>query len=102
MLFKEGNTYQLQVKINDIDIQTIAKIVFAFNEVKKTWTAGGQNTQVELQEDGTFVVYLTQQDTLKLKNEVSYEVAIKFTDNSVKRSKVCKTSSLYTIIEEAI
>ena len=102
MVFKQGNTYQLQVQINDIDVEDIAKIVFVFNSVKKTWTAGGQNTEVEYQSDGTFVVYLTQADTLSLKGKVQYEVAIKFTDDSVKRSIVNSTSSLITMIEEVI
>lgn len=102
MVFKKGNTYELQVKISNIDIEEISKIVFKFNDIEKTYVNNSQNEDVIYQSDGTFIIYLSQNETLSLSSEVEYEVAIKFTDNSVKRSPVYATSSLKTIIQEAI
>ena len=101
MEFKRGNTYKLNATISGIDPSTITKIVFKFNDVKKTYLANGDG-DVELN-DGVFVVNLTQEETLRLKTEkVKYEVAVKFTDGQVKKSKVYYTNSLETIIEEEI
>lgn len=102
MEFKRGNTYTLQVQINDINVNDISKIVFKFNNVQKEWERNKPETDVVLQQDGTFIVKLSQKETLTLYNEVNYEVAVKFTDNSVKRSKVKNTPSLETIIREEI
>ena len=102
MVFKKGNTYELKAQINNVDIEDIAKIVFKFNNIKKTYISGETSEDVVYQEDGTFIIYLSQQETLSLSNEVEYEVAIKFNDDSVKRSLVYKTSNLETIIQEVI
>lgn len=103
MLLKQGNTYKLSCTISDIDIEDIAKIVFKFNEIKKVYLPNSEQSDVTYSE-GVFTVPLSQQDTLKLiENEkVEYEVAVKFTDEQVKRSRVEETRSLKTIIEEAI
>lgn len=102
MVFKKGNTYELQVKISNIDIEEISKIVFKFNSIEKTYVRDSQNEDVIYQSDETFIIYLSQEETLSLSSEVEYEVAIKFNDNSVKRSPVYTTSSLRTIIQEVI
>ena len=102
MIFKKGNTYELHATIKNINIQNITKIVFKFNNIEKTYISGETNTEVAYQEDGTFIVYLSQQETLSLSNTVEYEVAIKFNNNTVKRSPIYTTSSLKTIIQEII
>lgn len=102
MDFKQGNTYKLYGKIEDVNIDIISKVVFKFNDIKKTYLADG--TGDVTYSDGIFTVYLSQEDTLSLKSspKVKYEVAVKFTDNQVKRSQVYYTNSLETIIEEEI
>lgn len=99
MVFKQGNTYQLKATI-DVDLSTIDKIVFQFNDVQKQYLSDGTGT-VTL-ENGVFVVPLTQADTLSLGDMVNAEVAVKFIDGSVKRSRVLENIALDTIIEEAI
>lgn len=101
MVFKQGNTYQLKATI-DTDLSTIDKIVFQFNDVKKTYLSNGTG-EVTLNE-GVFIVPLTQEDTLTLGEcqNVNAEVAVKFQDSSVKRSRVIENLILDTIIEEVI
>lgn len=102
MVFKKGNTYELKVQIDNIDIEEITKIVFKFNDIEKTYIANGESEGVTYQGNNIFIINLSQAETLSLSNEVEYEVAIKFNDNSVKRSVVYTTSSLKTIIQEVI
>lgn len=99
MIFKQGNTYQLKATI-DTDLSTIDKIVFQFNDIQKKYLSDGTG-DVQL-ESGVFIVPLTQEDTLALGNMVNCEVAVKFTDDSVKRSRVIENLALDTIIEESI
>ena len=102
MVFKKGNTYELKVEIENINIEEISKIVFKFNDIKKTYPVSGQTEDVVYQEDGTFIIYLTQQETLSLADKVEYEVGVKFTDDTVKKSEVYSTSSIKTIIQEVL
>lgn len=99
MVFKQGNTYQLKATI-DTDLATIDKIVFQFNDIQKVYLTDGTG-DVQL-ESGVFIVPLTQEDTLALGDMVNCEVAVKFEDESVKRSRVLENISLDTIIEEVI
>lgn len=101
MLLKRGNTYKLIAIINNIDTEDISKIVFKFNDIEKTYISN-EESDVELTENDEFIIRFTQEDTLKLKGLVRYEVAIKFTDNEVKRSAIKQTTSLDTIIEKEI
>jgi hypothetical protein len=100
MALKQGNTYKLKATINDVEISDITKIVFKFNNIEKTYNSTG-TSDVEL-EGGTFIVNLSQEETLQLEGSVSYEIAVKFTNGDVKRSKVKHTQSLETIIDRAI
>lgn len=99
MVFKQGNTYKLKATI-DTDLSTIDKIVFQFNEVQKTYLSDEESDVIL--ENGVFIVPLTQEDTLNLDSEVNAEVAVKFQDGSVKRSRVIENLALDTIIEEEI
>ena len=99
MVFKQGNTYQLKATI-DTDLSTIVKIVFQFNDIQKTYLSDGTG-DVTL-ESGVFTVPLDQDETLSLGDMVNAEVAVKFQDGSVKRSRVLENLALDTIIEEAI
>ena len=100
MEFKQGNTYELPAVIDNVDINDITKVVFQFDNIKKTYLSDGTG-DVEYS-DGKFIISLTQQETLQLDGKVAYEVAIKFNDGKVRRSKVKHTTSLLTIIKEAI
>lgn len=102
MVFKKGNTYELKAQINNVDIEEITKIVFKFNNIKKTYIADEESEGVIYQGENIFIISLSQQETLSLSDEVEYEVAVKFNDNSVKKSLVYKTSNLKTIIQEVI
>lgn len=99
MVFKQGNTYQLKATI-DTDLSTIDKIVFQFNDIQKTYLSDGTG-DVTL-ESGVFIVPLDQDETLSLGDMVNAEVAVKFQDGSVKRSRVLENLALDTIIEKAI
>lgn len=99
MVFKKGNTYELKATI-DTDLSTIDKIVFRFNDIQKNYLSDGTG-EVTLSE-GVFIVPLNQEDTLSLGDMVNAEVAVKFQDGSVKRSRVLENLALDTIIEEAI
>ena len=102
MTIKQGNTYQLKGTIKGVEVSEIKKIVFKFNDLKKIYTTGiGEESEV-IYEDGVFTIPLSQEETLELKGDVKYEIAVKFNDNQVKRSVVNSTGSLYTIIEEVI
>ena len=99
MVFKQGNTYKLKATI-DTDLSRIDKIVFQFNEVQKKYLSD-EESDVTL-ENGVFIVPLTQEDTLSLGDMVNAEVAVKFQDGSVKRSRILENIALDTIIEEEI
>ena len=102
MTIKQGNTYQLKGTIKGVEVSEIKKIVFKFNDLKKIYTTEiGEESEVTY-EDGVFTIPLSQEETLELKGDVKYEIAVKFNDNQVKRSVVNSTGSLYTIIEEII
>lgn len=102
MVFKKGNTYELKAQIKNVDVEEITKIVFKFNDIKKTYIANGESEGVIYQGENIFIISLSQAETLSLSDEVEYEVAVKFNDNSVKKSLVYKTSNLKTIIQEVI
>ena len=99
-MLKQGNTYILKATINNVDIEDISKVIFKFNNIEKEYNT--QSTGDVTYDDGNFIINLSQAETLTLDNTVYYEVAVKFTDNSVKRSNVKKTSTLNTIIEREI
>lgn len=99
MTLKQGNTYQLKATI-DTDLSRIDKIVFQFDSVKKQYLSDGTG-EVQL-DNGIFLVPLTQEDTLSLDELVNCEVAVKFQDGSVKRSRVIENLALDTIIEEVL
>lgn len=99
-MLKQGNTYILKATINNVDINDIAKIVFKFNDIEKIYNEDGSGDVTY--DDENFIINLSQAETLTLDNTVYYEVAVKFTDDSVKRSNVKKTSTLNTIIEREI
>jgi hypothetical protein len=102
MTIKQGNTYQLKGTIKGVEVSEIQKIVFKFNDLKKIYTTEIGETSDVTYEDGVFTIPLSQAETLELKGDVKYEIAVKFNDNQVKRSVVNSTGSLYTIIEEVI
>lgn len=103
MALKQGNTYELICVTKDkINIDEVAKVIFQFNDIEKVYTTEIGETSDVIYEDGKFIVPLSQKETLDLKKSVEYEMAIKFTDNSVKRSEVKTTNSLYTIIKKVI
>lgn len=100
MSLKQGNTYKLKAVINNVDINDISKIVFKFNDVEKEYNSDGSGDVTYA--DGTFTILFSQEDTLDFSEIVYYEVAVKFNDESVKRSNIQKTSALKTIIERVI
>lgn len=104
MNFKRGNTYRLKASIPNVDIEQIKKIVFKFDTITKTYLQDGTGDVSYDSENEIFLINLAQEETLALQNsqKVKYEVAVKFTDDTVKRSPVYYTNSLETIIEEAI
>lgn len=101
MAFKKGNTYYLEmpVKINGetLQIENVEKVVFQIGEIRKEYPGEDVKYEREL-----FVVYLSQEDTLKLNKDIEYEVAIKFSDGQVIRSEPKTTYSIKTIINEEI
>ena len=100
MKFKKGNTYTLDVEISNINIEDISKIVFKFGDIEKEYNSEEQGEVIYV--DNKFIVSFSQEETLNFKKEVQIEVAIKFIDNSVKRSPIYSVYSLDTIIEEVI
>lgn len=101
MALKKGNTYYLEmpVKINGepLQIENVEKVVFQIGEIRKEYPNEDVKYEREL-----FVVYLSQEDTLKLNKDIEYEVAIKFLDGQVIRSEPKTTYSIKTIINEVI
>ena len=103
MALKQGNTYELICVTKDkINIEEVSKVIFQFNDIEKVYTTEIGETSDVTYEDGKFIVPLSQEETLSLKKTVEYEMAIKFTDDNVKRSEVKTTNSLYTIIKKVI
>lgn len=100
MAFKRGNTYELKAIIKDIDIEDIAKVVFQFNDIEKTYEIGESGDVTY--EDGVFTISLSQAETLEFNSSVKYEVAIRFTNGQVKRSEVKSDNLKETIIEKEI
>lgn len=103
MTFKKGNTYNLRVpiKLNGINLKDsdVTKVVFKFDEIKKEFPSDEVSYDSA---NGLFLITFSQEETLKLSDEIEYEVAVKLQDEQVIRSDVKKTYSLKTIIEEAI
>lgn len=103
MQLKKGNTYELSVPVKSagqkIDITDVQKVVFQFNDIKKTYPSEDVEYDSEAE---VFKVYLTQQDTLALKGVVLWEVGVKYNDNTVQRTPIYKEVSLETIIKEVI
>ena len=100
MSLKQGNTYKLKAVISNIDITEISKIVFKFNDIEKEYKSDGSGDVTYA--DDTFTILFSQEETLDFPETVYYEVAVKFNDDSVKRSNVQKTSVFKTIIERVI
>ena len=95
--FKKGNTYILKV---DMDLTDIEKVVFVLNDITKTYKSDGTGDVTE--DDGTILIPLTQQETLSLAKTTEIEIEVKFTDGEVSRSDIYTTTSLRTLLNEAI
>ena len=97
MDFKKGNTYSLKVTT---DLTDINKIIFVFNDIKKTYKSDGTGDVKE--EEGILIIPLTQEETLSLQKMVEIEVEVKFNDGEVSRSNIVETNALRTLLNEAI
>ena len=104
MKFKKGQTYELICNPKeDININNINKIIFAFGESKKVYTSDTTGTQDIIIENGKIKIKLSQEYTLKLSDEkVEYEMAIKYKSGKVLKSPVKISKTLRTIIKEVI
>lgn len=83
MEFKRGNTYSLKVKflINnaELDYDAVDKIEFIFGEVKKEI----DNSNISLNDDNQLLLYLTQEETFKMKDTIDYQARIKYKNGDV-------------------
>ena len=101
MEIKQGNTYMLNAQIKDIDMSEVAKIVVKFEEIEKTYEPGVEG-DITIEEDGIITIYLSQEDTLQLEDDVRYEIAVKFNDGQVEKSNIKKIGALSTLIKKVI
>lgn len=101
MKIKQGNTYMINARIKDIEMSDVVKMVIKFNEIEKTYESGVEG-DITIDAEGIITIYLSQEDTLQLQNNVEYEIAVKFNDNHVERSDVKSIPSLRTIIKKVI
>lgn len=80
----QGEQYYVEISITQdkktLDISAIEKIIFNFDDIEKEYSADSDDVKYE---DGIFKVYLKQEDTLKFKEKVSYQVTIKYKDNTI-------------------
>lgn len=83
---KQGNQFYLGIKLRDkngyINIDSVEKIIFQIQEIEKRYPE-----EVEYKE-GEFYIWLTQEDTFKMQDEIEIEARIKFTNNVILGSKI--------------
>lgn len=83
---KQGNEFWYGIKIKDengyIDIEEVNKIVFNFNELQKTYTEVSIDVKYE-SENNLFKIYLTQEETLLLKDNVKIDARVKFKNDEI-------------------
>lgn len=103
MKLKKGNTYSLKIEIKkdgeNIDINDVSKIVFKFSDIEKEYPS---EDVIYNESESCFIIKLTQKDTLSLKGNVEWEVAVKYNNGDVRRTLIKKLYSLNTIIKEEI
>ena len=69
----------------ELDFSVIEKIVFGFDNIKKTFVPNDPESEV-IYEDGVFKIYLTQTETEKFKKKVEYQTAVKYTNGDIRRT----------------
>ena len=85
--------YYIETTLEDkdgkpLDINEIEKIVFQFENVKKTYLTDGTSTDNIIYEDGVFRIYLTQDETGSFEDNIAYQTAVKFNNGDIRRTKV--------------
>lgn len=102
MQIKRGSTYTLLVHLTresqEIDINEVEKVVFKFNDIEKVYPSADVS-----HEENNFVISLSQEETLGLKNrKVLWEAGIRYKDGEVKKTLVNEMPTIDTIIEKVI
>lgn len=91
---KQGNQFWYGIKIKDegeyIDISTVEKVVFNFDEISYTYDSTGEdNKNVEyVEEENLFKIYLTQEMTKKLEDDVKIDCRVKFKNEEILGSAI--------------
>ena len=85
--------YYIETTLTDkdgelLDLTEVEKIVFQFENVKKTYLTDGTSTDNIVYEDGVFRIYLTQEETGSFEDNMSYQTAVKFKNGDVRRTLV--------------
>jgi hypothetical protein len=90
MILYQGNTYKLPVKLTmsekAVTKQDVKNVEFSLGKVIKNYP---ENVTFE---DDAFVVYLSQDETLKLEGVPACQVRVLFNDGSVKCTDVVRIS----------
>lgn len=103
MQLLKGNTYNLKIQLKDdegnvVDNTLVSEIQFIFGSVEKSYPTNVTYDDVS----ESYVLSLTQAETFSLLNTISYQVRVKFTDDSVKGSIPTRASVIDSLTEEIL
>mgnify|MGYP004651521509 CR=1 FL=1 len=82
---KQGNQFYLDFQIEDetgktIDINSVQKVQFVIGDLIKIYD--GENNEITY-ENGTFKVWLTEEETFLFNDEIKMDARILFKNNSI-------------------
>lgn len=93
MFLRQGDTYELQVNLSvdgsPIQLNEIDRIEWTFGTVRKYYGENGTVTYTA--ESGLFIIPFLQGETFEMRDEIEYQVRIKFKDGTVRGSDIHKS-----------
>lgn len=84
---KQGNQFWYGIKLKDknkeyINPSIVNKIVFNFNDLAIEYNEASENVVYD-EQNNLFKIYLTQEETQKMKDKVKIDVRVKFKNDEI-------------------
>jgi hypothetical protein len=103
---KQGNQFWYGIKLKGknkeyLDPSTVSKIVFNFDNLIKEYNNTSEDVIFD-EEKKIFKIYLTQEETQKMKNKVRIDARVKFKNEEILGTPVIETYILDSLNKEVI
>ena len=103
---KQGNQFWYGIKLKDknkeyLNPSTISKIIFNFDDLSKEYNETSE-TVIFDEQNNLFKIYLTQEETQKMKDKIKIDVRVKFNNEEILGTVVREEYILDSLNKEVI